>query len=101
MTIYGIKCDIETESGVVLGWWVAKLIGEADLISGRGYLKMDGYLNKAAFEAGKPPMMRKEVALNDFNTLTGFNEYWTACCNALIAQSFQTGIVEVATIPEA
>lgn len=100
MNIYGIKCDVETESGVVLGWWVAKLIGEADLLSGRGYLKVDGYLNKTAFEAGKPPMMRKEVALNDFQTLNGFEAFWTSCCNALIAQSFQGGTVEAATIPE-
>lgn len=101
MTIYGIKCDVETESGVVLGWWVAKLIGEADLLSGRGYLKVDGYLNKAAFEAGKPPLMRKEFPLNNFNTLSGFEAYWTACCAALISQSFIGGTIEAATIPEA
>lgn len=98
--IYGIKCDITLDSGVTLGWWIATHIGEADLLSQKGYLRMNGYLDKAAFEGGKPPVITgKNIPLNGFASIEGFVAYWQACCATLIATEFPSGTVESAVIP--
>lgn len=84
-----ITKNIENESGVNVGCWVA-VDGRYSLQQNKGMIQLDGYKDVASYQAGKNPCDCKTVsfALSD---ITAFETIWQEIATKLITTGDLSG----------
>jgi hypothetical protein len=98
MKISGIACEVELSSGAKAGFWISGG-GRIDLAGNYAVLGMNGYVSKAAYEAGKPVVACTEKQINNISSLPNFNAMWADVVGVLLAQHYPNGTIEQAEKP--